>query len=792
MKKTFSLLTLLLLLCSSAWGETVDCSGASATSSTGNTNKSTSTNYSVYFTRGGGGWGVNSSKGYQGKADAIAVFKLSSATDVKVIISNSGSSARTFTMTAKPFKTVALGDEFLSILEVSYSGPYKYADCVSPSKNYAELETTSAFYNTAPSTYCTLSNSQLSTSISYTTGEQDLAASATSVEYTFDETFPAGVYAVGFSAVSNSNVSLAGFIFSTPAPTITTQPVGASYVTGQAISALTVAATASKGSLTYQWYSCDDAEKANAEEIDGATSASYTPTGAGFYYVDVTDGNGTTTSDVVEITVSAASAPESISVMANATSVYKNADVTLTASVTGGVPTPTIHWYSCTNAEKAGASEIVAAQGEETYSPSTAALGTYYFYAVASNGYGDDVSSDVVTITVNGHTDCELTNIKFSNGAYGAIGTLSDGAATITVPYLSGESAPSINESSIVISATATKSIDGNTIIVTAEDGTTTGTYTITKTAFTPLAVTGNVAATDFTDVPSWAFNPYGYEASKGVKFAKAVDEASNMRIAKGNTRQYYFIGAAKTLTLTKKGTTRKVNVYVNGTKVINDTNNDALGAIALNESAPCMVMIESYQTSGDGGFASYAIAASENVTATVGTAGWATFSSNYQLDFTGKTVNAYIITGVNGSNVVTVSQVYKVPANTGLLLSGTTDDIPVATGETDNVDGNELVAGDGSLIDGASNKYVLANQAQGVGFYTMEDDLIVPCGKAYLVHGTGGGAPSVIRIVDEENNATSIKAINADNNAVKFIENGTLYILREGVVYDALGRMVR
>ena len=199
--------------------ETVDCSSASATSSTGNTNKSTSTSYTVYFTRGGGGWSVNSEKGYQGKSDAIAVFKLTASTDVKMIISNSGGSNRTFTAVAKPFKTVALGEEFISILEYSNANGKKYADCVSASKNLAGLPTTSAFYDSNAATSCSLSNEQLSTTLSYTTGNQTLNASATKIEYGLG-TLPAGVYAVGFSVVSNSNVSLAGFKF-TPAASYT-------------------------------------------------------------------------------------------------------------------------------------------------------------------------------------------------------------------------------------------------------------------------------------------------------------------------------------------------------------------------------------------------------------------------------------------------------------------------------------------------------------------------------------------------------------------------------------------
>ena len=40
-------------------------------------------------------------------------------------------------------------------------------------------------------------------------------------------------------------------------PTITTQPVSATYMKDEAASALSVAATASTGDLSYQWYSCD-------------------------------------------------------------------------------------------------------------------------------------------------------------------------------------------------------------------------------------------------------------------------------------------------------------------------------------------------------------------------------------------------------------------------------------------------------------------------------------------------------------------------------------------------------
>ena len=49
-----------------------------------------------------------------------------------------------------------------------------------------------------------------------------------------------------------------------------------------------------------------------------------------------------------------------------------------------------------------------------------------------------------------------------------------------------------------------------------------------------------------------------------------------------------------------------------------------------------------------------------------------------------------------------------------------------------------------------------------------------------------------IIRIPMSGQGATDINDLEGTENAVKFIENGKLYILRDGVVYDAMGKMVR
>ena len=60
---------------------------------------------------------------------------------------------------------------------------------------------------------------------------------------------------------------------------------------------------------------------------------------------------------------------------------------------------------------------------------------------------------------------------------------------------------------------------------------------------------------------------------------------------------------------------------------------------------------------------------------------------------------------------------------------------------------------------------------------------------KGYLRVAKASEAPSIIRIIE---NATNIENIEANGKAVKFIENGRILIMKEGVVYDMMGAVVR
>ena len=95
-----------------------------------------------------------------------------------------------------------------------------------------------------------------------------------------------------------------------PTVTISTQPANASKTAGSISGSLSVSATAASGTLSYQWYSCEDTDKNGAVKIAGATSSSMaipTTLTAGKYYYFVklkVDGIEATESTVATVTVS--------------------------------------------------------------------------------------------------------------------------------------------------------------------------------------------------------------------------------------------------------------------------------------------------------------------------------------------------------------------------------------------------------------------------------------------------------------------------------------------------------
>ena len=171
--------------------------------------------------------------------------------------------------------------------------------------------------------------------------------------YTAGETL---TFYVHMGANSGKGVSLCNVVLTgtyvkaaTDKPAINGQPASASYEVGDSPAALTIAATASAGDLSYQWYSNTSATTEGATTLTGETESSYTPStasaGTTYYYCAVTDNGGTTNSEFATISVVNAFNP-SIS-YASATN-----SVTITYEGTGTV------YYTTDNSEPTTSSTV--------------------------------------------------------------------------------------------------------------------------------------------------------------------------------------------------------------------------------------------------------------------------------------------------------------------------------------------------------------------------------------------------------------------------------------------------
>ena len=187
----------------------------------------------------------------------------------------------------------------------------------------------------------------------------------------------------------------------------------------------------------------------------------------------------------------------------------------------------------------------------------------------------------------------------------------------------------------------------------------------------------------------------------------------------------------------------RKVWIFdTNGYLVTNDTYTDRYLSIFENQD------FRGYTTKGSAfvpKFYKYVPSSSvcegyctsAKVSVTVTSANYATYVSDFDLDFTGKGIKAYIAKA-DGTTGVTFEQVKKVPANTGVLLykdGGTTEEIPVLSGDADDVTGNVFKPGAGATVasvEGDLHNYILNNVDGVVGFYKANGQT-VGTNRAYI-----------------------------------------------------------
>ena len=150
----------------------------------------------------------------------------------------------------------------------------------------------------------------------------------------------------------------------------------------------------------------------------------------------------------------------------------------------------------------------------------------------------------------------------------------------------------------------------------------------------------------------------------------------------------------------------------------------------------------------------------------TVTAAGYATYVSEYDLDFTDTNIKAY--TAKVSSGKVVLTKIDKVPANTPVVLycegGSENEAIPFAT-DTDEVPASDLVAGTGAAIEtveGEYTNYILNNVNNEIGFYKANGQKVA-ANRAYL-HVSNSEIPTTARLTIVFEDATGITSlVNSD-----------------------------
>ena len=232
--------------------------------------------------------------------------------------------------------------------------------------------------------------------------------------------------------------------------------------------------------------------------------------------------------------------------------------------------------------------------------------------AVALISYANDVFT--ITVTAEDKTTTldytihileaaakkALLEAAFSNGVHGFIAN-----GNIDVPYLAGETEPTFVAAKFwdPDGDPSAAVVDGK-LVVTGIDGKQ-DQYTITYKPLTPM--TASYDTITFTEVPSYIYSVYGWDAERGVKFSKDVEEATNHRISEGKDRIYIALPVASAVTLISgSANSRPVTITVNGeVSEITKTakSNDGITIPLVAKTGANFVGIESNGNSGDAGF---------------------------------------------------------------------------------------------------------------------------------------------------------------------------------------------
>ncbi|WP_256758450.1 S-layer homology domain-containing protein [Cohnella sp. WQ 127256] len=242
------------------------------------------------------------------------------------------------------------------------------------------------------------------------------------------------------TATSNAVTVMVNALINAAAPSIGTQPTGATVNEGASSPSFSVSATVNDGgTLSYQWYNNTTSSNSGGTAISGATSESYaaptTTAGTTYYYVVVTNTNSsatgnqtaTVTSGVATVTVNALTNAATPSIGTQPTGAMVNEGSSTPLSVAATVSdsgTLSYQWYSNTANSNSGGTVINGATSASYAAPTTTA-GTAYYYVVVTNTNSSATGNQTATATSG---VAMVTVNALINAATPSIGTQPTGA----------------------------------------------------------------------------------------------------------------------------------------------------------------------------------------------------------------------------------------------------------------------------------------------------------------------------------------------------------------------------
>ncbi len=156
--------------------------------------------------------------------------------------------------------------------------------------------------------------------------------------------------------------------------------------------------------------------------------------------------------------------------------------------------------------------------------------------------------------------------------------------------------------------------------------------------------------------------------------------------------------------------------------------------------------------------------------------------------NISGKTASALTLTEETGSLVAGKPYIFKATASSLVAVyNGDAASVQEATGLVGNLDATPLTVPTGKYI-------ITGNEVREVP--TMEEGHSVTCPqyRAYIdLSNVSSPAPGrYVEIPFAPTTATDIQSLDQTDDIVKFFQNGQLFIKKDGIIYDVLGRIVK